>query len=59
MITMPLGRTSSMLARRAAGLNATRTSGRSAGVLMSFDEKWIWKPDTPASVPAGARISAG
>jgi hypothetical protein len=22
-------------------------------------EKWIWYPDTPASVPAGARISAG
>src|SRR5262245_38682199 len=26
---------------------------------MSCEEKWIWKPETPASVPAGARISAG
>src|ERR1043165_5926186 len=26
---------------------------------MSVDEKWTWKPLTPASVPAGARISAG
>src|SRR5213596_3478932 len=26
---------------------------------MSVDEKWIWNPETPASVPAGARISAG
>src|SRR5262245_14668514 len=26
---------------------------------MSWDEKWIWKPETPANVPAGARISAG
>src|SRR5213082_1392808 len=26
---------------------------------MSVLEKWIWNPLTPASVPAGARISAG
>jgi hypothetical protein len=26
---------------------------------MSRDAKWIWNADTPASVPAGARISAG
>src|SRR5436190_21676014 len=26
---------------------------------MSVEEKWIWNPDTPAKVPAGARISAG
>ena len=26
---------------------------------MSDDEKLIWKPDTPGSEPAGARISAG
>src|SRR5215216_18464 len=26
---------------------------------MSVEEKWIWNPETPASVPAGARISAG
>ena len=34
-------------------------SGASAGVRMSSLAKWIWKPDTPASEPAGARISAG
>ncbi len=37
MITMPLGRRSSMLARSAAGLSATSTSGWSAGVRMSVD----------------------
>src|SRR5215831_9352609 len=26
---------------------------------MSSLENWTWKPDTPAGVPAGARISAG
>ena len=26
---------------------------------MSWSAKWIWKPDTPGSEPAGARISAG
>src|SRR4051812_27068698 len=26
---------------------------------MSLDEKCTWKPETPARVPAGARISAG
>ncbi len=26
---------------------------------MSREAKWIWKADTPATVPAGARISAG
>ena len=26
---------------------------------MSRAAKWIWKLETPASVPAGARISAG
>src|SRR5258708_2029410 len=26
---------------------------------MSLLEKWTWKPETPASVPCGARISAG
>ena len=26
---------------------------------MSREAKWIWKAETPASVPAGARISAG
>ena len=36
-ITMPPGRRSSMFARSAAGLNATSTSGWSAGVRMSLD----------------------
>src|SRR5213083_2831302 len=26
---------------------------------MSFEEKLIWKPETPGRLPAGARISAG
>jgi hypothetical protein len=28
-------------------------------VYTSLEEKWTWKPLTPGSVPAGARISAG
>ena len=43
----------------AAGFIATSTSGWSPGVWMSDEEKLIWKPDTPGSEPAGARISAG
>src|SRR3954447_7887697 len=43
----------------AAGFIATNTSGASPGVRMSRDAKWIWKAETPATVPAGARISAG
>src|ERR1043166_2679521 len=53
------GGMSGRLTLSAAGLNATRTSGRSPGVWMSLDENWIWKPETPGSDPAGARISAG
>ena len=26
---------------------------------MSWSAKWTWKPETPGSEPAGARISAG
>ena len=47
------------LARSAAGFIATSTLGASPGVRMSREAKWIWKAETPASVPAGARISAG
>ena len=43
----------------AAGFIATSTSGWSPGVRMSWSAKWIWKPETPGSEPAGARISAG
>ena len=43
----------------AAGFIATSTFGRSPGVRMSWSAKWIWKPETPGSDPAGARISAG
>jgi hypothetical protein len=43
----------------AAGFIATRTSGASPGVRMSWSAKWSWKPETPGSEPAGARISAG
>jgi hypothetical protein len=38
---------------------ATRTLGASPGVVMSWSEMWTWKAETPAMVPAGARISAG
>ena len=58
MMSAPRGR-SSMLAFSAAGFIATSTSGASPGVRMSWSAKCSWKPDTPASVPAGARISAG
>jgi hypothetical protein len=54
----PAGR-SPMFVLSAAGFIATRTSGSSPGVWMSEDEKLIWKPETPGSEPAGARISAG
>ena len=54
----PLG-TSPMLAFSAAGFIATRTSGRSPGVRMSWSAKCSWNDETPASVPCGARISAG
>ena len=43
----------------AAGFIATSTSGRSPGVRMSWSAKCSWKPETPGSEPAGARISAG
>src|SRR5918996_1091867 len=58
MITPPFSR-SRMFALRAAGFIATRTLGASPGVTMSLLAKWIWKAETPAKVPAGARISAG
>ena len=48
-----------MFVLSAAGFIATSTSGSSPGVWMSSDEKLIWKPETPGSEPAGARISAG
>ncbi len=58
MIAPPATR-SPMLVRSAAGFMATRTSGASPGVWMSLELKLIWKPETPGSEPAGARISAG
>ena len=48
-----------MLTLSAAGFIATSTSGASPGVKISLEAKLIWKPETPGSVPAGARISAG
>ena len=50
---------SARFAFNAAGFIATSTFGLSPGVRMSREAKWIWNADTPASVPAGARISAG
>ena len=47
------------LAFSAAGFIATSTSGRSPGVRMSWSAKCSWNDETPASVPGGARISAG
>ena len=38
---------------------ATSTFGASPGVVISWSEMWTWNADTPARVPAGARISAG
>ncbi len=43
----------------AAGFIATSTSAWSPGVVMSLEANWIWKAETPCTVPAGARISAG
>src|SRR4051794_26569744 len=48
-----------MFTLSAAGFIDTSTFGRPPGVRMSREAKWIWKADTPARVPAGARISAG
>src|SRR5579862_948782 len=58
MIVAPRS-TSARLALSAAGFMATSTLGASPGVRMSRAAKWIWNDETPASVPAGARISAG
>ena len=52
MIVAPRS-SSPMLAFSAAGFIAIRTFGVSPGVTMSREAKWIWKLDTPASVPAG------
>ena len=54
----PLGRSFTFV-RSAAGFIATSTFGTSPGVRMSWSAKWSWKPETPGSEPAGARISAG
>ena len=58
MRTPPAGRSCTFVFR-AAGFMATKTLGASPGVRMSWSEMWTWKADTPARVPAGARISAG
>src|SRR5262245_52187244 len=58
MISAPRGR-SGRFALSAAGFMATRTLGASPGVRISKLAKWTWKLETPGSVPAGARISAG
>ena len=53
------GTRSRRLAFSAAGFIATSTFGVSPGVTMSWSEMCTWNDETPASVPAGARISAG
>ena len=58
-IRMPPRSSSGRFTFSAAGFIATRALGRPPGVRMSREAKWIWNADTPARVPAGARISAG
>ncbi len=58
-MTVPPLTTLSRSALSAAGFMATRTSAWSPGVVTSIDANWIWKAETPWTVPAGARISAG
>ena len=58
-ITVPPASRRGSSLRRAAGFMATSTLGASPGVVMSWSEMWTWKAETPASVPAGALISAG
>ena len=53
------GDRSARFAFSAAGFIATSTLGESPGVTMSWSEMCTWNDDTPATVPAGARISAG
>ena len=53
------GGSSARLAFNAAGFIATSTLGASPGVTMSWSEMCTWNDETPAMVPAGARISAG
>ena len=59
MISVPPGSSTPSSALRAAGFMATSTFGASPGVVISWSEMWTWNADTPARVPAGARISAG
>src|SRR4051812_39622661 len=56
---MPPDLTLLMFVLSAAGFIATSASTSSPGVKISVLLKWTWYPLTPASVPAGARISAG
>ena len=48
-----------LLAFNAAGFIATKTSATSPGVFISVFPICTWKPETPATVPKGALISAG
>ncbi len=59
MITVAPGSSFESSESNAAGFIATSTFGASPGVVMSWSEMWTWKAETPATVPAGARISAG
>jgi hypothetical protein len=43
----------------AAGFIATSTFGSSPGVVILWSAMLTWNADTPLTVPAGARISAG
>jgi hypothetical protein len=56
---MPPGLRSARCTLSAAGFMATSASSWSPGVYTRWLPNWSWKLDTPNSVPAGARISAG
>ena len=58
MINPPRGRSPRFILS-AAGFIAINVSGASPGVWIRWLEKLIWNALTPASDPAGARISAG
>ena len=41
------------------GIHRHEDVGGVAGVVIEWSAIWTWKLETPARVPAGARISAG
>ena len=58
MIAPPRGR-SAQVRLEGGRVHRDQNVGASPGVTMEWSAKCSWNADTPASVPAGARISAG